>query len=155
MRRLIEHRLRKPDLDVSECTKIRLANGKEWYFPRPTLQIAPIFHNGEPIKAVKTLSCGDEIDALLEGITSTADVTTIVLAVMALGAYLLRRCYDLTDEDLERLFVYRVGDPDSEQMVRDIITVATGGLNNIFGERAASHPKQPAAGSPCPSSQAA
>lgn len=143
MRKLIEAFRRKPDLDTEVCTPIVLADGVAWHFPRPWLEIVPIFRDGKAVDRSKLLTCGAELDLLLESIAEEEDPAREILAVMTLGGFLLLRNYDLTDEDLERLFVYRPRDPASQDMLRSIIEVATGG----GGMRGLTSPKACAAGS--------
>lgn len=143
MRKLIEHVRRKADLDLEICTSIRLADGQDWYFPRPWLEIVPHFRDGKAVARSRLLTCGPELDLLLEMIAEEEDPVREILAVMTLGGFLLQRNYDLTDEDLERLFVYRPRDPASQDMLRSIIDVATGGS----GLRGITDPKACAAGS--------
>jgi hypothetical protein len=143
MRKLIEQARRKADVDLEVCTPITLADGQAWYFPRPWLEIVPHFRDGKAVDRSRLLTCGPELDLLLEAIAEEEDPAREILSVMTLGGFLLLRNYDLADEDLERLFVYRPRDPASQDMLRSIIDVATGG----GGMRGLSGPKACAAGS--------
>lgn len=143
MRKLIEQYRRKADLDLEICTPIILADGQEWYFPRPWLEIVPIFRDGKAVDRSKLLTCGPELDLLLESIAEEEDPAREILAVMTLGGFLLLRNYDLTDDELSQLFIYRPRDPASQDMLRSIIEVATGG----GGMKGLSSPKACAAGS--------
>jgi hypothetical protein len=142
-RKLIEFARRKVDLDLEICTSITLADGQDWYFPRPWLEIVPHFKDGKAVDQSKLLTCGPELDLLLESIAEEEDPAKEILAVMTLGGFLLLRNYDLTDEELGQLFVYRPRDPASQDMIRSIIEVATGG----GGLRGLKSPKACAAGS--------
>jgi hypothetical protein len=146
MRKLVEKHRRRPEFDAESGVPVRLANGEEWVLPRPYLEIRPIFRGGAAVARSRFLTCG-ELDPLIETIGRAEDPAAQILAVMTLGALLLRRNYDLADADLERLFVYRVGDPASEAMIRGIMDVATGKLSRVFGRGAFRDPKPHAAGS--------
>ena len=125
-RKLLEASRRKPDVDLDICTPIMLADGQEWWLPRPWLEIVPHFENGKAVARSKLFTCGPELDLLLEAIGQEEDPAKEILATLTLGGFLLLRNYDLADEDLERLFVYRPRDPVSQEMLRSIINVATG-----------------------------
>jgi hypothetical protein len=143
MRKLIEQARRKADVDLEICTPITLADGQAWYFPRPWLEIVPHFQDGKAINRSRLLTCGPELDFLIEAIAQEDDYIRQILAVMTLGALLIKRCYDVTDEELSRLFTYRPNDPASEDMIAAIIDAATGGS----GLRGRDGPKACAAGS--------
>ena len=63
------------------------------------------------------------------------------MAILSLGALILLRNYDLTDEELGRLFILQPGNPESIQLLREIMDVATGHLSDIFGAEALTDPK--------------
>lgn len=147
MRKLIEKYRRKPDFDPEGCIPITLSDGCAWYFPKPWLEITPTFRDGKAVDRTKYLTCGPELDVLIESIGAEEDYGKQVLEVMTLGAFLLLRNYDVTDEELGRLFRYRVGDADSEEMIMSIMDVATGKLDRLIGEGAIRDPKARAVGS--------
>lgn len=149
MRRLIEKHRRKPEFDATACTAVELANGQEWYLARPAIQITPVFQDSKAVAGNHLLTCGDELDLLLGMIAEQTEPTAQILAVLTLGAFLLLENYDLEDSELERLLIYRHGEPRSEAMVKGIIDVATGHLSQVFARGALSDPKPAAVG--CPS----
>src|SRR3954454_25320840 len=126
MRKLIEQYRRKVDLDLEICAPIKLADGQEWYFPRPWLEIVPIFRDGKAVDRSKLLTCGPELDLLLESIAEEEDPAREILAVITLGGFLLLRNYDLTDEELEEPSIYRPPYPASQNMIASIIEVGSG-----------------------------
>ena len=147
-RKLIEQYRRRDGFapDERTSTPVTLADGQVWHLGRPWLELVPIFRDGKPVDHARVLTCGDELDFLLELIARAKPGPAQILAVMAVGAFLLRRNYDLEDDELNRLFVFR-GDDDSQAMLRAIISTATGGLDALFGQRGAtSDPKSRAAG---------
>lgn len=129
-RKLIERYRRKPDMDPSRSTPIKLADGQEWYLPRPMIELRPHFKDGEAVRLSRFLTCGEDLDRMIEGISQAEDGVTRLLAVLRLGGDLLLRNYDLTQGELEQLFRYRIDDHtgQSEEMVTAIIDVATGNL---------------------------
>jgi len=140
-RRLIERYRRRPDFTTEHCAPIKLSDGQEWYFPRPWLEIIPVFQDGKAVDYDRMLTCGDELDILIQAISGEEDPITQRLAVLTLGAFLIRRNYDVTDEELSRLFVLRPGEPDSEEMLKQIIEVATGKTSLTHGAEAVTDPK--------------
>ena len=129
-RKLIERYRRKPDMDPSRSIPIRLADGQEWYLPKPMIELRPHFKDGDPVRLSRFLTCGEDLDRLIEGIAKAEDGVIRLLAVLRLGGDLLQRNYDLTQGELEQLFRYRLDDHtgQSKAMVKAIIDVATGNL---------------------------
>ena len=146
-RKLIEPYRRRGDLDTELCTPITLADGQAWYFPRPWLEIRPIFREGKATARTRLLTCGDELDTLLEAIGTEEDGIAQALSILTLGAFLLLRNYDLADDELGRLFILRPGDPDSDRILHEILDVATGHGIAALGWRILIDPKACAAGS--------
>jgi hypothetical protein len=89
------------------------------------LERTPVFENGKAVAFTHQLTF-DELDVLIEAIAVEEDGVKQVQAIMLLGALMLKRTYDVTDAELERLFQYRQGDPDSETMIRSIMEVVSG-----------------------------
>lgn len=147
-RRLIESLRRRADFDPSDgrSVPVRMADGQDWFLPKPFLELAPVFQNGMAVDRTRILTCGPELDALLEAIAAEPDGIKQALAVMTLGAFLLARNYDLEDEEYSRLFVHRVGDPESHDRLRTIVDVATGKLSRVFGKGGLRDPKRRAGG---------
>lgn len=129
-RKLIEQYRRKVDLDISRCIPVRLADGNEWHFPRPMLELRPRFDGAKPVALTKHVTWGEELDDIVQAIATAEPGEDLILAVLRLGGDLLLRNYDLTQGELERLFRYRVNDPtgQSDEMIKAVIDVATGRL---------------------------
>lgn len=144
-RKLIEKYRRKTDLNLESCVPIQLADGQEWYFPRPMIELRPRFDGSKPISLSRYVTWGEDLDDLLLAVSNatTADGDAIILAVLRLGGDMLLQNYDLTQEELQQLFRYRIDDPtgNSDEMFRTIIEVATGRLRGY-----AANPKRPADG---------
>lgn len=143
-RKLIEKYRRRPNVNLDGCTPIQLADGQEWYFPRPMLELRPHFRDGKPVHLSRFVTHGEELDNLLRGISEAEDGATQILAVLRLGGELLLRNYDLTDNHLEQLFRYRVDDTTGQSiaMLEAIIDVASGKMQGYVSD-----PKQYADGS--------
>jgi hypothetical protein len=140
-RKLIEKYRRKPDFDLEYCTPVGLADGQEWYLPRPWLEVHPIFRDGKAVNCTEMLTCG-ELDPLLKLIGEEGDdPLRQSMHVLTLGALLLQRNYDVEDAELSRLFILRPGDSDSDRMITSIIDVATGNTASSLGWKAIVDPK--------------
>jgi hypothetical protein len=147
MRKLIEKYRRKVDFDPENCTPIVLADEQEWYFPRPWIEVQPIFRDGKAVNCTEMITCG-ELDPLLKMIGEEEDnPLQQSMHVLTLGALLLQRNYDVEDAELGRLFILRPGDPDSDRMITSIIDVATGNTASALGWRAITDPKASGGGS--------
>ena len=156
-RKLIEKARRRAEFDPQGCVAIRLADGQDWFFPRPILELRPRFTaTADPATGYLTredldvghlnryVTHGEDLDGLIEAIGQAEPSEALILAVLRLGGDLLLRNYDLMQDELERLFRYRVDDETgaSDKMLSDIIDVATGRLRG-----AVANPKRPGGGS--------
>lgn len=146
MRKLIERYRRRPDFQEENCTPVQLSDGQSWYLQRPWLEVIPHFVSGEAVDCVRMPSLGD-LDPLLLSIADEADPIKQSLLVLTLGAMLLQRSYDVSDQEMSRLFILRPGDPDSDRMLCEIIAVATGNASQTIGWEAISDPKVRGGGS--------
>ena len=138
---------RKEDFNEDWSVPIVLSDGQTWYFPRPFLALTPVFENGKADDAWKFYSYNSEIDSLLDRIGQSDDIRFTMLAAVSLGALLLRRNYELSDAELSQIFVYRYPDKSSNEMLRQIIDTATGGLFSYAGRGVLDDPKLQSAGS--------
>lgn len=147
-RRLIERFRRRVDFDPDDgfSAPVRLADGDAWHLARPWLEIVPRFRSGRAVGRDEFLTCGEEFDALIAAVSEDLDGPAFILAVMTVGAALLTRNYDLTNDELGRLFTFRPGDPESARMLQEIMGVATGRSTALFGRSAVDDPKPSAAG---------
>jgi hypothetical protein len=116
----------REDVDRDHCVPVKLSDGNTWLLPKPWISLRPAFRAGKAIAAFSGLTYGPELDGLIVAIKEAEDFVDQILATMSLGAFLVRRNYDLDDRQLESLFVYRSDDPESEEMIRVIIETATG-----------------------------
>lgn len=117
---------RRPDFDAHHATWITLADGTPWAFPKPWLEIHATFQGGRAVGSRPMLTYGPELEELIEAIEGCRDNEALLVGAATLGAYLIRRNYDLDDRDLDRLFAVRAKDPSSWQWARELIDVATG-----------------------------
>ena len=121
-----ERAKRKPGFDERNPVWITLADRARWAFPKPWLEVRASFREGRAVSTCPVLSYGPELDELVGAIDECRDNAALVVGAASLGAFLLRRHYDLSDEDLDRLFAVRVGDPSSWDWAQAVIEVATG-----------------------------
>lgn len=124
---MIDERVRrKPGFDEPDSAWIVLADGGRWAFPRPWLEVHASFRGGRAVATYSVLTYGPELDELISAIATCRDNAALMVAAASLGALLLRHQYDLSDDDLDRLFAVRVDDPSSWGWVQAVIDVATG-----------------------------
>ncbi len=121
-----ERTRRKSGFDERDIAWIVLADGGRWAFPKPWLEVRASFHSGRAASARSILTYGRELDELVQAITECRDDAALLIASASLGSYLLGHQYELSDDDLDRLFAVRVGDLDSWEWARSVIEVATG-----------------------------
>ena len=116
---------RRDEFDPEHSAPVVLSDGQTWYLPKPWVAIHPVFEGGKIVRTWACLTCGPDLDALV-GAIAEAEGVEAISAVMMLGAFLLLRNYDLADDEVSSLFVYTARQQASEDMVRAIISTATG-----------------------------
>jgi hypothetical protein len=121
-----ERAKRHPEFDERNSAWITLADGGRWAFPKPWLEVHARFRDGRAVASDPVLTYGPELEALVDAVDECRDNAALLVGAASLGAYLLRRNYDLSDDDLDRLFAVRVGDPSSWEWAKAVIGVATG-----------------------------
>ncbi len=121
-----ERNRRRAEFDERLSVWITLADGSPWAFPKPWLEFHATFQGGRAVAGRRVLTYGPEFEELIDAIEGCRDNAALLVAAATLGAYLLRRNYDLDDEHLDRLFMVRAGDPASWGWAREVIGVATG-----------------------------
>jgi hypothetical protein len=121
-----ERAKRNPKFDERNSTWITLADGGRWAFPKPWLEIHASFRGGRAVASHPVLTYGPELEDLVNAIDQCRDDAALLVGAASLGAYLLLRNYDLSDDDLDRLFAVRVGDPSSWEWAKAVIGLATG-----------------------------
>jgi hypothetical protein len=117
---------RRPTFDGANSAPVVLADGQTWHVPKPWLEVRPIFRGGKPVSAYRVLTCGAELDALIEAMSDADELDAQVVGVASLAAYMLRWNYDLADAELDQLLAFRCSDPESLQWMRDVFAIATG-----------------------------
>lgn len=117
---------RKPNFDEANSAPVVLADGQAWHVPKPWLEVRPVFRGGKPVSAYRVLTCGPELDELVEALAESDELDAQVVAVASLAAYMLRWNYDLTDADLDQLLAFRCSDPASLQWMHDVFAIAVG-----------------------------
>jgi hypothetical protein len=117
---------RKANFDERNAAPVILADGQTWFVPKPWLEIRPVFRGGKPVSAYRVLTCGSELDGLVEAMAEAEDLDSQVIGIASLAAYLLRWHYELTDAELDELLAFRCSDPASLNWLRDVMSIATG-----------------------------
>jgi hypothetical protein len=121
-----ERAKRKPGFDERNSAWITLADGARWAFPKPWLEVYASFRDGRAVSTCPVLTYGPELDELVNAVGECRENATLIIGAATLGAFLLRHNYDLSDEELDRLFAVRVDDPSSWDWARAVVEVATG-----------------------------
>ena len=117
---------RKPNFDERNAAPVVLADGQTWWIPKPWLEVRPVFRGGRAVTAHRVLTCGAELDGLVEAISDSEDLNGQVMAAASLAAHLLCWHYELTDADLDGLLAFRCGDEQSIDWLKEVFAVATG-----------------------------
>jgi hypothetical protein len=123
---IIERTKRRESFDERNAVPIRLADGQRWFFPKPWLEIRATFEACKARSTYPVVTNGPELDALIKAIGECRDDAALLCGVASLGAFLVSHNYDLSDEDLDCLFAFRIGDPASSEWAREVMDVATG-----------------------------
>ena len=120
---LDEMGLRRPDfIDGPHVARIRLANGQEWAFPKPTLELRLDFGTGAGVFARRPLygdgrtRCfGQGYLDFLESIDDAETAMDRLDRFARVAAYLLRQNYRLDDSHLTALLPFFIGEDDAKE----------------------------------------
>ncbi len=123
---LNERAKRRETFDECNSVPVILADGQPWSVPKPWLEIRASFGSGKAQSTYPVLTYGPELDALVKAIGECHDNAALLCGAASLGAYLVSQNYDLSDEDLDQLFAFRVGAPASWDWARAVMDIATG-----------------------------
>jgi hypothetical protein len=146
-----EANYRRENFSLEHSTPLVLSDGGTWYFPRPVIAIHPTFRQGKPTgEHWEFFEYGAELDDLIASIGQTEDHVERVVRIMALAAKLLLHHYDLPDDVLAKILVFR-DDDASLSLLRTVINIATGNLVSHGGRGVLDDPfvRLPGVASPC------
>lgn len=110
--------------DFEEGVPIALADGQEWHFRRPRMELYPAI--GPDGSVEPAVSFGPAYHALVEALEAAPTGIDQVGALMKLAVFLLRLNYDLAPADYRTLLPFRADDPANEAMWVAIAGIATG-----------------------------
>ena len=82
-----ERSKRKPNFDERNSAPVVLADGQVWHVPKPWLKVRPVFRGGRAVSAYRVLTCGAELDGLVEAMAEAEDLDGQVIAIASLAAY--------------------------------------------------------------------
>jgi hypothetical protein len=85
-----------------------------------------VFRGSKAVRAYPVLTCGPELDGLVEAMADCEDLDSQVVAVASLAAHLVCWHYDLTDTELDGLLCFRAADETSLNWLREVVSIATG-----------------------------
>ncbi len=117
---------RKPNFDARNSAPVVLADGQSWFVPKPWLEIRPVFRGGKAVAAYRVLTCGPELDGLIEAMAECEDLDSQVMAAASLTAHLLCWHYDLSDKELDQLLAFRRSDDASLKWMCESMAIAAG-----------------------------
>lgn len=144
---LNEQELRRAEF--SEGTRIRLADGQEWTFPKPWIRLFPRRGQDGKFGIGGGLTFGsaynDLLDEYAEAEGDDEEIFARITIQFRMACLLLVQNYDLTDKQLEQLLILEPDEEDNQAMWRDEILPLLLGLA----------PKPSADGSATPSSPTA
>lgn len=124
---LPETDFRRDCFDEDHVSPIVLSDGQTWFLQQPYLTLEPVFQDGKPVDLKRYFSYTREIASIVDELAAASDDDSVgvVTLTLALGAKLLLRNYDLTDDDLARLLVFD-GGADSVRIITEIAAIASG-----------------------------
>ncbi len=123
---LDEKSRRKESFDQPNSVPVVLADGQTWHLPKPWLDIHPVFRDGKAQSSYPILTYGPELDAMVKAMGECDDDSALLICAASLGAYLLSQNYHLSDNELDQLFVFRIGDSLSRDWAMAVMQIATG-----------------------------
>jgi hypothetical protein len=116
---LNEESLRRAEF--SEGTRIRLADGQEWTFPKPWIRLFPRRGQDGKIDVGGGLTFGSTFNELLDEYVELDEDKVIpkVGVQFRMACLLLVQNYDLSDKQLEQLLIFEPDNDDNLAMWRD------------------------------------
>lgn len=100
--------------DFAGGAPVKMADGQEWVLAKPLIQFA---YSAGPLgfNVVLNITEGDNFNNLMQSVDTALEAGNgdqIVGSQLAIGAALLRRNYDLTDEEMGTLLRFAYGETD-------------------------------------------
>lgn len=122
---LNEYEKRRPDFQ--EGVWVTLADGQDWMFRTPTVQLKPKALEDGSYGFTRAISLGPSFRELLDKVMEAdPDEGIPMSACLNLAIPALRLNYDLTDDELADLLIWEPDSPASEEMWGKIIGASTG-----------------------------
>jgi len=128
---------RKPDFVEHDSVRVELADGGRWALPKPWLEVRPIFKDGVATRSRCLLAYGQPIDDLVGMIGGLDGFGEVACVVATLAGYLLRRNYELVDDELDELLAFMPDDVMSFAWISIVVDIATGRYGRRWGTGAA------------------
>jgi len=111
----------------SAGVKIKLGDGQEWWFPKPIIEFRLSFEDGKPAQyALSRPTYGLEYWALFDEFVDADGALDQASALANLAIYLLRRNYNLSNDDMAKLLPYIGDDEEAVSIWREIADIAMG-----------------------------
>ena len=140
-----EKALRRPDFQA-DSVPVTLANGQEWFFPKPYVELFPKVENGRVVgvgSKITATHLGPEFADLMQKVEDAEGAISYAETFFPLAVLMLSHNYALPDEAYSELLAVTLGNgkANSDSLFQEVLNVALG-----FG------PKASAAGDGSPSS---
>jgi hypothetical protein len=118
---------RQPGFDEANSVPVVLGDGQAWFLPKPWIDLYPSSVNG----TASVASSGTDFDDYLQEIREPQPTRQFAGVLFSLAINMLRRNYDLKDEDFRELLRYRPADESNRTMWDAIIRVAAGSTPEV------------------------
>jgi hypothetical protein len=118
---LDERSLRRPSFDESNSAPVVLADGQTWYLPKPFLRLRPVFGGRRATGFGPVTTSDPEWNELRRAIQDAAE-GEILIPIANLGAHMLARNYDVSDDQLGDLF----GWDENQTWASSVMAIANG-----------------------------
>lgn len=105
---LSEREFRRPTLDEATSVAVEFPGGT-FLVPKPVVYLRPVFAGGKRSSEARLCTDDPEFDRLKEAVSAAADDDGADFSgvMLDIAAHMLLRNYDLSDDDLGRLFAIR------------------------------------------------
>jgi hypothetical protein len=115
--------LRRPQFDLEQSVPVVMGNHMTFWLPKPLYVVDPLDRDPERVRLRQYAA---ELEGLVDRVYAAAGARPMVEAVIALGAKLVLANYEAYDAVLEEVLVFRLGDAQSGELLRQVIALATG-----------------------------
>lgn len=105
---------------------VRLADGQFWTVPRPRVRIRPVRDEAGVMQLRGLFTFGDAYDAKFQAFSAARTRSEEWTALLDLVFDLMKRNYDLTDDELTDLLSWDVDDPAADERMEQLGAIVAG-----------------------------